>query len=193
MKSPPPPPKKKQKKTGCSFEKKQDPHNLLLFHRRRAYMYTNPTRNRGEIVGKFLSTHTQNQRKNKYAVRMYTHRKVPRKPTNTWKLRFRTQRQPIHTRKPMTSLQIWLRQMILETQPKLKTKVNQASKQATWLVGGRLPCVFSPSSSPPGGCFFEQSMVDMDDVKERMRGICRSHPNGPRMPNGSTLLEMLAR
>ncbi|CAN0480831.1 unnamed protein product, partial [Laminaria digitata] len=35
--------------------------------------------------------------------------------------------------------------------------------------------------------------VDMDDVRERMRGICRDHPNGPRMPNGSTLLEMLAR
>eukprot|EP00904_Undaria_pinnatifida_P005474 jgi/Undpi1/2056/HiC_scaffold_12.g05442.m1 len=38
-----------------------------------------------------------------------------------------------------------------------------------------------------------KGLVDMDDVRERMRGICRKHPNGPRMPNGSVLLEILAR
>lgn len=33
----------------------------------------------------------------------------------------------------------------------------------------------------------------MDDVRLRMEAICRAHPNGPRMPNESTILEMISR
>lgn len=33
----------------------------------------------------------------------------------------------------------------------------------------------------------------MDDVRRRMEGICRGHPNGPRMPNDTTILEMISR
>ncbi|CAN0162790.1 unnamed protein product [Pylaiella littoralis] len=36
-------------------------------------------------------------------------------------------------------------------------------------------------------------LVDMDDVRVRMEGICRAHPNGPKMPNETTILEMISR
>ncbi|CAB1101631.1 unnamed protein product [Ectocarpus sp. CCAP 1310/34] len=38
-----------------------------------------------------------------------------------------------------------------------------------------------------------KGVVDMDDVRTRMEGICRAHPNGPRMPNVTTILEMISR
>ncbi|CAM9266398.1 unnamed protein product, partial [Hapterophycus canaliculatus] len=38
-----------------------------------------------------------------------------------------------------------------------------------------------------------KGVVDMDDVRVRMEGICRAHPNGPRMPSQTTILEMISR
>ncbi|CAN0236935.1 unnamed protein product, partial [Scytosiphon promiscuus] len=38
-----------------------------------------------------------------------------------------------------------------------------------------------------------KGVVDMDDVRVRMEGICRAHPNGPRMPNQATISEMISR
>eukprot|EP00903_Cladosiphon_okamuranus_P021157 g19433.t1 len=38
-----------------------------------------------------------------------------------------------------------------------------------------------------------KGVVDMDDVRLRMEAICRAHPNGPRMPNDTTILEMMSR
>eukprot|EP00752_Nemacystus_decipiens_P015924 g14231.t1 len=38
-----------------------------------------------------------------------------------------------------------------------------------------------------------KGVVDMEDVCLRMEAICRAHPNGPRMPVETTILEMMSR